>query len=130
METSKKSTRDVPIFSLGTRIQERVVACLIERWSHLNCLLTHSVHKHSSGLTASREQWGGKVTLSPEHKVCLGLVPVLDFFYITGQNLRQNNLKGEKTWEGAMAQCLRALLVLSEALCSIPSPHMVVHNHL
>ena len=31
---------------------------------------------------------------------------------------------------GEMAQWLRALTVLPEALSSIPSNHMVVHNHL
>jgi hypothetical protein len=31
---------------------------------------------------------------------------------------------------GEMAQCLRALTALPEVLSSIPSNHMVAHNHL
>ena len=33
-------------------------------------------------------------------------------------------------WAGEMAQQLRALTVLPEVLSSIPSKHMVAHNHL
>jgi hypothetical protein len=33
-------------------------------------------------------------------------------------------------WAREMAQQLRALAVLSEVLSSIPSNHMVAHNHL
>jgi len=35
-----------------------------------------------------------------------------------------------KTWAGEMAQWLRALSALPEVLSSIPSNHMVAHNHL
>jgi hypothetical protein len=38
--------------------------------------------------------------------------------------LKRQNLAGE------MAQRLRALIVLPEVLSSIPSNHMVAHNHL
>jgi len=34
------------------------------------------------------------------------------------------------SWAGEMAQCLRALTALPEVLSSIPSNHMVAHNHL
>jgi hypothetical protein len=33
-------------------------------------------------------------------------------------------------WAGEMAQQLRALTALPEVLSSIPSNHMVAHNHL
>jgi hypothetical protein len=33
-------------------------------------------------------------------------------------------------WAGEMAQRLRALTALQEVLSSIPSNHMVAHNHL
>ena len=33
-------------------------------------------------------------------------------------------------WTGAMAQWLRALTALPKVLSSIPSNHMVAHNHL
>jgi hypothetical protein len=33
-------------------------------------------------------------------------------------------------WAGEMAQLLRALAALPEVLSSIPSNHMVAHNHL
>jgi hypothetical protein len=33
-------------------------------------------------------------------------------------------------WSGEMAQQLRALTALPEVLSSIPSNHMVAHNHL
>jgi hypothetical protein len=33
-------------------------------------------------------------------------------------------------WTGEMAQWLRALTVLPKVLSSIPSNHMVAHNHL
>jgi hypothetical protein len=36
----------------------------------------------------------------------------------------------KKIWAGEMAQQLRALAVLPEILSSIPSNHMVAHNHL
>jgi hypothetical protein len=36
----------------------------------------------------------------------------------------------EESWAGEMAQWLRALTVLPEVLSSIPSNHMVAHNHL
>jgi hypothetical protein len=38
--------------------------------------------------------------------------------------------KKKKTGAGEMAQQLRALAVLPEVLSSIPSNHMVAHNHL
>jgi hypothetical protein len=38
--------------------------------------------------------------------------------------------KREKDWAGEMAQWLRALTALPEVLSSIPSNHMVAHNHL
>jgi hypothetical protein len=34
------------------------------------------------------------------------------------------------SWAGEMAQRLRALAALLEVLSSIPSNHMVTHNHL
>ena len=33
-------------------------------------------------------------------------------------------------WAGEMAQWLRELIALPEVLSSIPSKHMVAHNHL
>jgi hypothetical protein len=36
----------------------------------------------------------------------------------------------DKPWAGEMAQRLRALTALPEDLSSIPSNHMVAHNHL
>jgi hypothetical protein len=38
-------------------------------------------------------------------------------------------LKEFADWAGEMAQQLRALTVLAEVLSSIPSNHMVAHNH-
>ena len=35
-----------------------------------------------------------------------------------------------ESWPGEMAQRLRALTTLPEVLSSIPSNHMVAHNHL
>jgi hypothetical protein len=35
-----------------------------------------------------------------------------------------------QSWAGEMAQWLRAWTALLEALSSIPSNHMVAHNHL
>ena len=35
-----------------------------------------------------------------------------------------------RSWAGEMAQWLRALPALPEVLSSIPSDHMVAHNHL
>jgi hypothetical protein len=45
---------------------------------------------------------------------------------------RKRRMKIRKIEEGAgeMAQQLRALIALPEVLCSIPSNHMVAHNHL
>jgi hypothetical protein len=39
-------------------------------------------------------------------------------------------LKIETGWDGEIAQRLRALIALPEVLSSIPSNHMVDHNHL
>ena len=36
---------------------------------------------------------------------------------------------GKQSWAGEMAQLLRALTALSKVLSSIPSNHMVAHNH-
>jgi hypothetical protein len=36
----------------------------------------------------------------------------------------------EKYWAGEMAQWLRAMTTLTEVLSSIPSNHVVAHNHL
>jgi hypothetical protein len=41
-----------------------------------------------------------------------------------------DNFKNVSSWAGEMAQWLRALTVLLEVLSSIPSNHMVAHNHL
>jgi hypothetical protein len=38
--------------------------------------------------------------------------------------------KNRYEWVGKMAQRLRALTALPEGLSSIPSNHMVAHNHL
>jgi hypothetical protein len=38
--------------------------------------------------------------------------------------------KKVKVWAGEMAQWLEALTALPEVLSSIPSNHMVAHNHL
>jgi hypothetical protein len=50
------------------------------------------------------------------------------------QTQRQNGIKQEKEKEkleaAEMAQCLRALSALTEALGSIPRTYMVAHNHL
>jgi hypothetical protein len=45
---------------------------------------------------------------------------------------KQNKTKQNKTkhWAGDMAQQLKALTVLPEVQSSIPSNHMVAHNHL
>jgi len=39
-------------------------------------------------------------------------------------------LKNIDCWAGEMAQWLKALTALPEVLSSIPSNHMVAHNHL
>jgi hypothetical protein len=44
--------------------------------------------------------------------------------------LKPDTLKIENNWAGEMAQRLRALAALREVLSSIPSNHMVTHNHL
>jgi len=44
--------------------------------------------------------------------------------------LKLSRIKGVVLWAGEMAQWLRALTVLPEVLSSIPSNHMVAHNHL
>jgi len=41
-----------------------------------------------------------------------------------------NALKTLHYWVGDMAQWLRALTALPKVLSSIPSNHMVAHNHL
>jgi hypothetical protein len=41
-----------------------------------------------------------------------------------------NKLKKKKVGAGEMAQWLRAQTALPEVLSSIPSNHMVAHNHL
>jgi hypothetical protein len=38
-------------------------------------------------------------------------------------------LKKKKNWAGKMAQQVRALTALPKVLSSIPSNHMVAHNH-
>jgi hypothetical protein len=43
---------------------------------------------------------------------------------------RVSYIKTELDWAGEMAQWLRALTALPEVLSSIPSNHMVAHNHL
>jgi hypothetical protein len=40
------------------------------------------------------------------------------------------NFKNSRIWTGEMAQRLRALTTLPEVLSSIPSNHMMAHNHL
>ena len=42
----------------------------------------------------------------------------------------QSSLKIFSSWAGEMAPRLRALTALPEVLSSIPSNHMVAHNHL
>jgi hypothetical protein len=44
--------------------------------------------------------------------------------------MENKNLLKYKDWVGEMAQWLRALTALPEVLSSIPSNHMVAHNHL
>jgi hypothetical protein len=39
------------------------------------------------------------------------------------------DFKKSERWAGEMAQWLRALTALPEVLSSIPSNHMVAHNH-
>jgi hypothetical protein len=55
----------------------------------------------------------------------------------TARAIQRNPVSGKKKKKkiinfraGEMAQWLRALTVLPEVLCSIPSNHMVAHNHL
>jgi hypothetical protein len=50
----------------------------------------------------------------------------------TKQNKTKTTLifKNIKMWAGEMAQQLRVLTALLEVLSSIPSNHMVAHNHL
>jgi hypothetical protein len=43
---------------------------------------------------------------------------------------KPNKIKITKNWAEEMAQWLRALTALPEILSSIPSNHMVAHNHL
>jgi hypothetical protein len=51
---------------------------------------------------------------------------------------KQNKTKQNKTkptkdlmfWAGEMAQWLRAMTALPEVLSSVPSNHMVAHNHV
>jgi hypothetical protein len=54
--------------------------------------------------------------------------------YMAGVNvcscLSRNSHTRETYWAGEMAQWLRALTALPEVLSSIPSNHVVAHNHL
>jgi hypothetical protein len=50
-------------------------------------------------------------------------VPILIFNQVSAH-------KRKWFWAGEMAQQLRALTALPEVLSSIPSNHMVAHNHL
>jgi hypothetical protein len=49
-----------------------------------------------------------------------------------GETGKAHRLSSRKPlpWTGEMAQWLRALTALPEVLSSIPSNHMVAHNHL
>ena len=44
--------------------------------------------------------------------------------------VRMAKIKNTDDWAGEMAQKLRALPALPKVLSSIPSNHMVAHNHL
>jgi hypothetical protein len=48
----------------------------------------------------------------------------------TASATQKTHLKKQKHQAGEVAQQLRALIALPEDLSSIPSNHMVVHNHL
>jgi hypothetical protein len=51
-------------------------------------------------------------------------------FYLLWGNAHTHSLKNKIPGTGEMAQWVRALTVLPEVLSSIPSNHMVAHNHL
>jgi hypothetical protein len=53
---------------------------------------------------------------------------IISFHFLTIVIKQQGYNHGH--WVGEMAQQLRALTVLPEVLSSIPSNHMVAHNHL
>jgi hypothetical protein len=49
---------------------------------------------------------------------------------VRGQPKLHETISNNNNWVGEMAQKLRALTALPEVLSSIPSNHMVAHNHL
>jgi hypothetical protein len=57
---------------------------------------------------------------------CLFMVNLL----LHGKMKQEVTFKKLIIWSGEMAQQLRALTALPEVLSSIPSNHMVAHNHL
>jgi hypothetical protein len=63
--------------------------------------------------------------LCKETKSVNGKVPMGNLVIIRNLSLRNHNSEA-----GEMAQRLRALTALPEVLSSIPSNHMVAHNHL
>jgi hypothetical protein len=64
------------------------------------------------------------LSLAPSKYVFYFYVP--DGLYWTGGGYLRCRVLGA----GEMAQCLRALTAFPEVLSSIPSNHMVAHNHL
>jgi hypothetical protein len=54
-----------------------------------------------------------------------------DYSYFNKDNIiKPITFKMVSCWAGEMAQWLRALTALPEVLSSVPSNHMVAHNHL
>jgi hypothetical protein len=65
-------------------------------------------------------------------KCCLRIILLYAFDTFMGLNkfLIAVILKNKQSGAGEMAQQLRTLTALPEVLSSIPSNHMVAHNHL
>jgi hypothetical protein len=82
------------------------------RGPHLLALSQRQEPYHSFSTKASLD-----LALS-EHRVTLG------------RRRSESDIKTEGGGAGEMAQRLRALTILPEVLNSIPSNHMVAHNHL
>jgi hypothetical protein len=62
--------------------------------------------------------------------VVLVSVPWFVFITLTVHKINKQIFKKGREGAGEMAQWLRAPTALSEVLSSIPSNHMVAHNHL
>jgi hypothetical protein len=76
----------------------------------------------------SQEWWDTPLILAVgrhKHTCTLGSTTAILRPYSTPQRIKIN-----KEGAGEMAQQLRALTALPEVLSSIPSNHMVAHNHL